>query len=785
MDDLLQEFVAETRETLEALAGEIVAWEANPVDRARLDAIFRFVHTVKGSCGFLDLPRLARLSHAAEDVLAAVRDGRRSPGTALVNAVLAVVDRIGELVEAIDAGIALDDSSEDLLIAALAEDAVPAGVAAPPQAGVQASFQRAASRSIRLNVDLLDRMMGGMSDMVLARNELARRLREAPVDPRTEAALERLSATVADMRDAVTRTRMQRIDALFAPLPRMVRDTAAELRKKVALTVDGGDVELDREMIELLRDPLVHIVRNSIDHGIENASRRRTAGKPEAGRLCVSARQSGNQILVEVTDDGAGVDVARIAAKAVSTGLHPESAIAAMTDAQRVDLIFAPGLSSRDTATAISGRGVGMDVVRANIEQIGGRVSLLNDPGQGLTIVIQVPLTLSIISTVIVGAGGQRFALPRQSVEEIVSLRGATVRMDRIGAARVATVRGERLPLVGLAETLAIPAPPATMVAIVATRDGRYALGIDAVIDAEELVVKPAVPAVMATGLFAGQTLPDSGLPMLLLDATGIAEREGLVFPTDAATAADDEQAATTLSALMFDDVDGRRRAIALAAIDRVEQVAAAAIRLTAGRLHLVADGALLPLHVVTGHAPAGDTVVLRLTDGERQIGYLVNEPIDIVALPTDLAGTPEGGGVAGIAMVDGEPVELVDVHRLFANGGTTTAAGAPLCLLLDDADGWMGGFLRPTLEAAGYRCTARLAPGEQAAVALVMEDAAAPLDLPAGLPTGLPAGLPAGLPSVRLTRTAGGGGPGIYRYDRPALIEAVSRHAVAGGRGR
>ena len=778
MDDLLQEFVAETRETLEALAGEIVAWEANPADRARLDAIFRFVHTVKGSCGFLDLPRLARLSHAAEDVLAAVRDGRRSPGTALVNAVLAVVDRIGELVEAIDAGVALDDSTEDLLIAALAEDAAPASAAPPVPAGVQAGFQRAASRSIRLNVDLLDRMMGGMSDMVLARNELARRLRETPVDPRAEAALERLSATVADMRDAVTRTRMQRIDALFAPLPRMVRDTTAELGKKVALSVDGGDVELDREMIELLRDPLVHIVRNSIDHGIENASGRRAAGKPEAGRLCVSARQSGNQILVEVTDDGAGVDVARIAAKAVSAGLHPEAAVAAMTEAQRLDLIFAPGLSSRDTATAISGRGVGMDVVRANIEQIGGRVTLLNDPGHGLTIVIQVPLTLSIISTVIVGAGGQRFALPRQSIEEIVSVAGATVRFDSLGAARVATVRGDRLPLVGLAEVLAIPAPPATMLAIVATRDGRYALGIDAVIDAEELVVKPAVPAVMATGLFAGQTLPDSGLPMLLLDAIGIAEREQLRFAAATVVEADGGQPpAPTLSALMFDDVDGRRRAIALAAIDRVEQVAAGAIRLTAGRLHLVAEGLLIPLHVVTGQVPGDHAVVLRLTDGQRQIGYMVAEPIDIVALPADLTGTPEHGAVAGIAMVDGEPVELVDVHRLFADGKGAAPAGAPLCLLVDDADGWMKGFLRPTLEAAGYRCATRLAPGERAAVALVMDDTPASPDLAPDLP--------AALPSIRLTRAAGGSGTGIYRYDRPALIDALSRHTTARGAER
>ncbi|MBY0582918.1 MAG: Hpt domain-containing protein, partial [Sphingomonas sp.] len=256
MDDLLQEFIAETRETLEALSGEIVMWEADPTDRTRLDAIFRFVHTVKGSCGFLDLPRLSRLSHAAEDVLAAVRAGDRTPDMNFVNAVLAIVDRIGDIIEAIDAGAALDDSGEDLLIAALDEGAETAVAVGSNGAMVQ----RSPTRSVRLNVDLLDRMMSGMSDMVLARNELARRLRDDAVDPLVESALERMSITVAEMRDTVTRTRMQKIDALFSALPRMVRDASAELGKAVSLVVEGADVELDREMIEMMRDPLVHII---------------------------------------------------------------------------------------------------------------------------------------------------------------------------------------------------------------------------------------------------------------------------------------------------------------------------------------------------------------------------------------------------------------------------------------------------------------------------------------------------------------------------------------------
>jgi two-component system chemotaxis sensor kinase CheA len=657
MDDLLQEFIAETRETLEALSGEIVAWEADPTDRARLDAIFRFVHTVKGSCGFLDLPRLARLSHAAEDVLAAVRDGKRVPDTNLVSAVLAIVDRIGEIVEAIDSGAALDDSSEDLLIAALAEDARPV-------VQVQhASVGRTNNRSVRLNVDLLDRMMSGMSEMVLARNELARRLRDEQVDPLVEAALERLSLTVAEMRETVTRTRMQKIDALFSALPRMVRDTAGELGKQVQLSIDGADVELDREMIELMRDPLVHIIRNSVDHGIEPPNERKAAGKREAGRLIVSARQSGNQILIEIADDGRGIDIDRLFAKARAQKLYSESELAAMDRTAKLDLIFHAGLSSRDTVTAISGRGVGMDVVRANIEHIGGRIELFNQPGKGLTIVIYVPLTLSIMSTIVVGVGGQRFAIARQSVDEILRVRGDAVRIDMVGDAQVATVRGRRLPLVSLGRLLGIgsggeEAGERTL-AILSTRDGEYALAIDHVIDTEELVVKPAAPAVMATGVYAGQTLPDSGLPMLLLDGSGIATAAGLRFHR--AVAVEDaeivEVRSEGLPALLFEDLDGQRRVLPLAAIDRVEPVSTSAIRLTGGQLRLAIGAAIVPLYSAADIGDRLEVPVLRLTDGATEIAYAIHEPIEIVQLPSEIAPARGAGPIAGVVIIGGEQV--------------------------------------------------------------------------------------------------------------------------------
>ncbi|OQW47656.1 MAG: chemotaxis protein CheA [Proteobacteria bacterium SG_bin6] len=780
MDDLLQEFIAETRETLEALSGEIVMWEAAPSDRQRLDAIFRFVHTVKGSCGFLDLPRLSRLSHAAEDALAAVRAGERVPDTHLVNAVLAIVDRIGEIIEAIDAGSALDDSGEDLLIAALAPGG--AGAKAQPQATLASAHQgeegavsapRAANRSVRLSVELLDRMMSGMSEMVLARNELARRLRDQGVEPVIEAALERLSHTVAEMRDTVTRTRMQKIDALFSALPRMVRDTAAEVGKSVLLSIEGADVELDREMIEMMRDPLVHIIRNAIDHGIESPEIRRAAGKREHGRLVVSARQSGNQIIIEIIDDGGGIDTERLIAKYAKPSGRSEAELRALPERAKLALVFEPGLSSKDKATSISGRGVGMDVVRANIEQIGGRIELSSTPGKGLAIAIHVPLTLSIISTIVVGAKGQRFALPRQAVEEIVRVRGDAIRIDMLGDTPVATVRDRRLPMIALDGVLgladATDAP--VMLAIVAIGGGSYALAVDEVHDTEELVIKPAPPAVMTTGLYAGQTLPDTGRPMLLLDCSGLAQKAGLRFDRDTLVEEDAPLQVcddTGRTALLFTDLDGQRRAVSLDVVDRVEPANPEAIRFSAGKLRLAIDGTVVPLATLAGDgaldliAQRGAISVLRMADGVAEIGYPIAEALDIIGLTDAVVPAGVSGPISGIVMVDGEPIELLDVHWLF---GTVVDAGRPkvppLCLFAGGEARWMENFLRPVLEASGYRVASAAAEGEVPAVVLAMEGEE----------------IAARAPVVRLRSQVAsvGHADSIYRYDRAALLAAVA----------
>ncbi|MBU2032792.1 MAG: Hpt domain-containing protein, partial [Alphaproteobacteria bacterium] len=330
MDDLLADFVAETREMLEASGEEIVAWEADPADKARLDTIFRFVHTVKGNCGFFDFPRLERLSHAAEDALADCRAGRRDPDRALVSAVLAIMDRIGRMNDAIEAGEEFPAGGDEALIEALQPGAELAEQQETSHAGpddaeegtVRASRTSQVQRSIRLPVDLLDEVMKGVSDMVLARNDLARRLREAGEQPTIDGPFERLSAILADVRNATTRMRMQRLEHLFGALPRLVRDLAHELGKEVTVEFEGGDVELDREMVEMVRDPLTHIIRNAIDHGIEPPEKRREADKRPEGLLKFAARQSGNRISLAISDDGRGIDVDRLEAKALAAGVY-------------------------------------------------------------------------------------------------------------------------------------------------------------------------------------------------------------------------------------------------------------------------------------------------------------------------------------------------------------------------------------------------------------------------------------------------------------------------------
>jgi two-component system chemotaxis sensor kinase CheA len=768
MDDLLNEFIAETREMLEALSGAIVAWESAPADRARLDEIFRFVHTVKGNSGFFDLPRIKALSHAAEDALAQVRSGTRSADHGLASAVLAVIDRIGELVQDLETGDTLTSGDDSALISALAPNAAAAKVEGTAAA---TGAVRAAGRTVRLPVDLLDRMMSGVSDLVLARNELARRLREHD-SADAAASFERVSACIADLRDSVTRTRMQRIDSLFAPLPRMVRDLAAETGKQVSLTIDGGDVELDREMIEMIRDPLTHIIRNAVDHGIETSERRRALGKSDSGLVAVCARQTGNQILIEIRDDGRGIDGERLVAKALSTGILDLDRANRLTAAQKTHLVFEPGLSTAAEVTALSGRGVGMDVVRANIERIGGVVDVQSRPDEGASFSLRVPLTLTIIPALIVAAGGQVFAIPRSAIEEIVRVRGA-IRIERIGGARIANVRRRRLPVVSLRTMIGEEQPAdedGQNLILLKLAGGRiYALAVDEVRDHEELVVKPAAPAIIAAGLYGGTTLGDDGCPLLLLDPPGIAARAGLAIDraeSDEAPVTERRTARET-QFLLFRTLAGGTRMVALAAVERVEEVKPDQIARTAGRMRVTLGDLILPLEGCD-QAPAEPIKVLRLTDGTSEIGYAAAEIIDIIAAGTRAIPASAPGEIGGVTLVAGEQVETIDLHWLFADQlrHADAAPEPPICLLAG-SDPFLENILRPLVEAAGYR---PVRPGEAGAdrAAIVLRAAE---EETAGE-------FPAQARIVRIRSAAeplGRDDDSVHRYDRQGIFGALA----------
>ena len=777
MDDLISEFIAECREMLEALGGEIVAWEASPDDRSRLDSIFRFVHTVKGNCGFFDFPRLEALSHAAEDALAEVRAGRRNADPVLVSAVLGIIDKIAEMIAALDAGEELPAGDDSALIQALQERSeAPAATAAATV--TEAQSRAVAPRTIRLSVELLDRLMSGVSDMVLARNELARRLRETTSEVAVDGAFERLSSIIAEMRDAITRTRMQRIENLFVALPRMVRDLSAELNKQVLVDIEGGDVELDREMIEMIRDPLTHIIRNAVDHGIETPAERLKSGKREIGMLSVSARQSGNQILIDIHDDGRGINGKKLVEKAVAAGVIEKSDAADLSQREQLALIFEAGLSTAKAVTAISGRGVGMDVVRSNIERIGGIVEVDSTVGVGTRMTLRVPLTLTIIPALTVSVAGQSFAIPRSAIDEIVRANGESVTLEKLGGAGVATIRGRRVPEIALSDVLGlesdIPEQDRSLVVLRPAGADVYALAVDRIHDHEELVVKPAAPAIMATGLYAGTTLADDGSPILLFDPAGIAQVGGVKLESHdrAARIADTPTAAVEADTpvLLFIGLDGARRAMRLAVVDRIEEVPSAAIRPGAGQLRVQLGEAILPLAGVHGELSTEKVRLFRLNDGTCEIGYAFREVIDLSAIANEIIPAEHPGEISAVTLVAGEPAELVDPHWLFSTFLTASERMPlqPVCRIPAD-DPWMQNMLRPIVEAAGYR--------------VVSEADEFEVDL--AILSDLSADDAAAARTIRLRAEpdpASGKDTSIYRYDRATLLTAL-KSAGAGSR--
>lgn len=788
MDELLSDFLSETTDLLDELGGAIVAWETDPADRERLDLIFRFVHTVKGSSSFLALPRITALAHAAEDMLDKVRRGAREADSELVSAVLRIIDRIADLCARIAADNAEPEGDDSAWLSAGAADVRPVDIEplALDALDGDAVLPGQGWRSIRVPLPLLDSVMTGVTDMVLARNEVARLLRAETHNMAAAAAFDRLSGCIAGMRASISQMRMQRIGKLFVPLTRIVRDLAHDLHKQVDLKISGGEVEIDREMIENIRDPLTHIVRNAIDHGLEDTAARKRAGKPLTGTVTISARQSGNQILIEIADDGAGIAVDRLVAKAVAAKLVSAKDAALLTSREKLELIFAPGLSTAERVTEISGRGVGMDVVRANIEKIGGLIDLDNREGQGLKITLRVPMTLTIISGLLVTAADQLFAIPRSGVREILLQSSDAVRVDRAGGAEIAIVRGERLALVRLESVLGQPASAdaddeRSLVIMRAGTGKCYALSVAEVHDHEELVIKPAAPAIMATGLYAGTTLPDNGRPVLLLDANGLPALLGIdIDRAESGPDADDDNMeqggrsiASDVQLLLFREADGRVRGVRLSVIERLEDVGSADLFESSGQVQVMLGDQIVPVYASCLPDAGPRVKLLRLTDGATEICYPIAEVVDIVRQPDTVSPAQKAGLVAGIALVAGSPIEIIDPFWLFGTvAGQQAGDGAvraPLCRIAGEADGWSRNFLAPLLEMSGYR--------------VEFGDGAA--DEPADVvlaPAGSDVASDVAAPVLRLRASLArqnADDDSIYRYDRAALLIELERRRV------
>lgn len=717
MDELLGDFLTETAENLAVADNEIVRWERNPSDRATLDNIFRLVHTIKGTCGFLDLPRLEALAHAAETALGRVRDGKIAVSAGLVTGVLAALDGIKAILRALEADgkePAGDDAAlvERLERAAMGEDSPEAEeIESVP---VEPHAPGRAVQTIRVSVDLLEHLMTTVSEMVLARNQLMQLVRRDGSVEALALPLQRLSQCVTEIQDSVMRTRMQPVSNAWATLPRLVRSLALELGKRIEIEMTGGETDLDRQVLEVIKDPLAHMVRNAADHGLETPRERILAGKREAGRIRLNAYQEGGQIVIEMSDDGRGIDVERLKEKAVEAGLLRPSEAAELSRAQASKLMFHPGLSTAQQVTSISGRGVGMDVVKANIEKIGGSVEVDSTPGRGTRFTLRIPLTLAIVPALVLSAGGERFAVPQMAVLELVRA-DAEHRIERVHDTEVLRLRGRLLPLVDLSRLLGLPDAAGEDRFIVVAQAGGFSFGlvVDDLFDTEEIVVKPVAPILAGLPVYSGNAILGDGHVIVILDVNGIAGMAGLRGEAEdgerdeAGEASDGEHD----SMLVFRaGSNATPMAVPLSLVARLEDLAADSFEWSEGRPVVQYRGDLMPILGVDGPAELRAErrqPVLVFGNGEHHVGLAVDEVLDIVETRIDIRMSGDVEGRLGSAVIAGRVTEILDVGHYLELGlrrGAQGGTGAELLVVDDSA--FFRNMLRPLLASAGYAVT-------------------------------------------------------------------------------
>ncbi|MET3976861.1 two-component system chemotaxis sensor kinase CheA [Cellulosimicrobium sp. 4261] len=740
MDEIVHEFLVESYENLDQLDQDLVALESDPSSRALLSSIFRTVHTIKGTSGFLGFGNLERVSHVGESLLSELRDGERAMDQPTADVLLALVDTLRAILAKVESGVG-DDLDVDPMVARIvavqdgtaapepdvatdastdvahdvapetdpehtpvpdpdgtaAPDVAPAPVAAPPAVepapatavGPAAATavgpapapepapepephtRNAADGSIRVDVDLLDTLMRQVGELVLVRNQIDR-IAGAGEDQETKRSAQRLSLIASELQEGVMKTRMQPIEHVWSKMPRVVRDLAKTLGRDVRIEMTGGDTELDRSLLEAVKDPLTHLVRNAVDHGIEAPDDRRRAGKRPQGLVTLRAYHSNGQVVVEITDDGAGIDPEKVGRTAVAKGLRTAGDVAAMAPSELLDLLFLPGFSTAAKVTNVSGRGVGMDVVRTNIEAIGGSVDVESTVGTGTTWRMRIPLTLAIMPALTVMCCGAVYAIPQVSLLELVALGDQHGEIEHVGTAPVFRLRGTLLPLLSLSEVLGLdPESEGRVIAVVEADDQRFGVIVDRVLNMEEIVVKALANRLKQIGMYSGATVLGDGGVALILDLQAIARK---VLTSDAADLArayaqDTTESAATVEQMLVVGAGDRRVAIPLSAVTRLERIRSDTIEQVGSREVLQYRGALLPLVRLdqllgaAGGPPADELDIVVYTRAGRSIAMAVTEIFDIVEDDARRRSDIDGHGLTGSTVLKDRVTELLDVR--------------------------------------------------------------------------------------------------------------------------
>jgi len=711
VDDLTKEFIAESQEGLDRMERCLTELEARPDDDALVGEIFRAVHTIKGTTGFLGFDRLEKLAHAGEHLLGSLRDGRLTPTSELISGLLRLMDGLRAILTLIEEtgseGTRVGDEDSELIaeLAALngatpvskveaesvslkkvGEDA--ASATAP--AAASAASNGASEKTLRIDVDVLNRMMNLVGELVLTRNQMLQSGMEAANFPELA---RRLDSVTADLRETVMQARMQPMGNLFGKFPRMVRDLSRTCGREVRIEFSGQETGLDKSLLEAIKDPLTHAVRNAVDHGIEAPTDRVLAGKSAEGCVRLRAFHQSGSVVIEVTDDGAGISIERVLAKAVERNLVTAEQAAAMSEREALQLIFLPGFSTAAAVTTVSGRGVGMDVVRANVEKVGGSVEVESRMGLGTTLRMRVPLTLAIVPALVVRSGGQSFALPQSALVELVYVprREAETAVERIGASELYRLRERLLPMVWLDKLLGLEGRGVKEVhgfyMVVMEAEGcRYGLVVDDLLAPEEIVVKPLSTALREIGLFSGATVLGNGTLALIMDVAATASRAGVkpVEETGEANAVEEKAQEADVPFLIFEDRARERTALPLGVVERIESVPVRKIEYAGGRPLLQYRGELLPLiddgHVLSeleAGTPGEDVLATVLIcsragaggrDRADRTGIVVRKVLDVAA--GAVLGKDEGVGEMELAIVK---EKLTLVHRDF---GAKAAAG-------------------------------------------------------------------------------------------------------------